>query len=70
MIRVGVAKSFHESNYTRQGRTRTCLLALNNLSIHFLGVRLWNALPETIKTCASRNLFKKQIHETLINIMK
>ena len=34
------------------------------------GVQLWNALPENIKKSASRNLFKKQIHETLINIFK
>ena len=34
------------------------------------GVRLWNALPENIRQYASRNLFKKQIHETLVNIFK
>ena len=28
------------------------------------GVPLWNALPENIKKSASRNLFKKQIHES------
>ena len=34
------------------------------------GLRPWNALPENIKKSASKNLFKKQIHETLINIFK
>ena len=45
------------------------LKQLNNSFSRF-GVCLWNALHENIKKSASRNLFKKQIHETLINIFK
>ena len=40
-------------------------------SFSWFGVQLsWNALPENIKNSASRDLFKKQIHKTLINILK
>lgn len=42
---------------------------LKNSFSHF-GVQLWNALPDSIKKSAQRNLFKKQIHEVLINIFK
>ena len=34
------------------------------------GVRLWNSLPDNIRKSDSRNLFKKQIHEILINFLK
>ena len=40
-------------------------------SFSWFGVQLsWNALPENIKNSASRDLFKKQIHKTLVNILK
>ena len=32
------------------------------------GARLWNSLPDNIRKSDSRKLFKKQIHEKLINI--
>ena len=34
------------------------------------GARLWNSLPDNIRKSDSRKLFKKQIHEILINILK
>lgn len=42
---------------------------LKNSFSHF-GVQLWNALPDSIKKSAQRKLFKKKIHEVLINIFK
>ena len=35
-----------------------------------LGVRVWNALPENITKLKTNNLFKKRLHELLINILK
>ena len=35
-----------------------------------LGVRLWNALPENISKLKAKNLFKRRLHELLINILK
>ena len=34
------------------------------------GARLWNSLPDNIRKSDNRKLFKKQIHEILINILK
>ena len=58
------------SNYTDKFYVMSSHLEQLNNSFSRFGVRLWNALPENIKKSARRNVFKKKIHETLINIFK
>ena len=58
------------SNYTDKFYIMSSHLEQLNNSFSRFGVRLWNALPENIKTSARRNVFKKKIHETLINTFK
>jgi len=58
------------SNYTANFYVMLSHLEQLKNSFSRFGVRLWNALPENIKKSARRNVFKKKIHETLINIFK
>ena len=39
-------------------------------SFSWYGARLWNSLTDNIRKSDNRKLFKKQIHEKLINILK
>ena len=66
----------HSYNTRSATTNKFCVMSSNleqlkNLFSRF-GVRLWNALPENIEKSASRNLLKKQMHETLtcIDILK
>ena len=34
------------------------------------GVRIWNVLPQNIRESKSKKLFRKQVHEMFINILK
>ena len=46
--------------------------ALEQLTNSFsrFGVRIWNVLPQNIRESRSKKLFRKQVHEMFVNILK